>query len=168
MVRRRRMAATPTRTKTASDTALPIDARAPRSNTFTKSRVPTVVIQRPPWGPSREVLPNTAGNCPTSASAVVSPSEAYKVAVTDDAVASSAATAIAAKPASPRVGRTASAIAVGPYLMTWSTVRVPNTPRAMATYSTVVTPSARYIARGRFLLGFSRSPPVKLITAKPR
>ena len=31
-----------------------------------------------------------------------------------------------------------------------------------------MTASARYIARGRFLAGSGRSPPVKLMTAKPR
>ena len=42
------------------------------------------------------------------------PPEAYSVALTDEAVASSAAMAIIAKPASPSVGRAASAIAVSP------------------------------------------------------
>ncbi len=70
------MAATPTRTKTARETALPIEASAPRSKTLTKSRVETVVIQSPPWCPRREVLPNAVGNWPTSAKAVVSPSDA--------------------------------------------------------------------------------------------
>ena len=47
------------------------------------------------------------------------------------------------KPASPSVGRAASAIAVSPYPITWVTVSVPNTPIAISTYVSAVIPSER-------------------------
>jgi hypothetical protein len=39
---------------------------------------------------------------------------------------------------------------------------------AISTYRAVVIPKARHVASGRFRFGFGKSPPVKLITAKPR
>src|SRR6266550_8727517 len=93
--RRRRNAATPTSTNTASETALPIETSAPRLNTLTKRSVKTVVISSRPFLPNLDCRPNIGGNWPTSASAEVRPDDAYKVAVTDDDVARSAAITIA-------------------------------------------------------------------------
>ena len=62
-----------------------------------------------------------------------------------------AAMAIIVNPASPSAGLPASAIAVGPYCTTSSTVNVPNTLIATSTYTIVVTPSARFIAFGKSL-----------------
>ena len=63
------------------------------------------------------------------------------LALTDDDVASSAATAIMAKPASPSAGSAATASAVSPLSITSCTVRVPKTPMETSTYSTVVMPA---------------------------
>ena len=90
------------------------------------------------------------------------------LALTDDDMASSAATAIITYPAFPSAGFAATARAVSPFSMTSSTVRVPKTPMAMSTYSAVVMPSARYMALGRFRPGFGRSSPAKVTTVKPR
>ena len=49
-----------------------------------------------------------------------------------------------------------------------STVSVPKTPSEISTYSTVVTPSAPYIALGSSRVGSRRSPAAKVITLKPR
>ena len=59
--------------------------------------------------------------------------EAYSVALVAPAVESSATIAMIVKPASPSVGRAASAIAVSPYSITSATVSVPNTPSAIST-----------------------------------
>ena len=72
------------------------------------------------------------------------------------------------KPASPRVGRAASAIAVSPKPTTSVTVSVPKTPSAIRTYVTEVTPSARYIAFGNSRSGSRKSPTANVITLKPR
>jgi hypothetical protein len=80
----------------------------------TNSTVKAAVISRPPWRPNGDSTPNTPGKIRSFARLRVSPAEAYSVAVTDEAVARSAATAISTNPASPRVGLAASAIAVGP------------------------------------------------------
>ena len=58
--------------------------------------------------------PKKVGNCPTWASIAVRPPDAYRVAFTEEEVASSAATAMIVKPASPSAGLAASAIAVSP------------------------------------------------------
>ena len=72
------------------------------------------MISRPACAPSRDPRPKKGGNWPTSASIAVNPPEAYRVALTEDAVASRAAIAMIVKPASPSAGRAASAIAVSP------------------------------------------------------
>src|SRR5436190_13721240 len=68
----------------------------------------------------------------------------------------------------PSVGLAASASAVPPEAMTWSTVRVPNTPSATATYTVVAMPSARNMARGSWRLGSGRSLAVNVMTPNPR
>ncbi len=88
---------------------------------------------RPPCLPSRERGPSTGGNCPISASEAVRPPAPKSVPFVAPAVAISAATAISVNPASPRVGRAASAIAVSPYPIAWSTVSVPKTPIEIST-----------------------------------
>ena len=79
-----------------------------------------------------------------------------------------AAIAMIVNPASPSAGRAASAMAVSPYSMTSGTVSVPKTPSEISTYSTVVTPSAPYIAFGSSRVGSRRSPAANVITLKPR
>jgi hypothetical protein len=53
-----------------------------------------------------------------------------------------------ANPASPSVGRAASAIAVSPKPITAVTVSVPKTAIAMSTYVAAAMPIERYVARG--------------------
>ena len=83
-------------------------------------------------------------------------------------MAKSPVTLISQKPKRPRVGSAATAIAVPPEAITSSTVSVPNTPSATATYVTLAIASARYIARGSCFFGSGRSFAVKVITPKPR
>src|SRR5436190_13076307 len=68
----------------------------------------------------------------------------------------------------PSVGLAASANAVPPEAMTWSTVRVPNTPSETPTYTVVAMPSARYMARGSWREGSGRSLAVNVMTPNPR
>ena len=68
----------------------------------------------------------------------------------------------------PSVGRAASAIAVSPNPIAWSTVSVPKTPIAISTYVAVVNPSARPTALGSSRLGSRRFATVNVITPKPR
>ena len=125
------------------------------------------MISKPTCAPRRVLRPNSGGNWPTDASIRVSPPEAYSVALTEEVVASSAATAIIVNPASPSAGRAASAIAVSPYSITSSTVRVPKTPSEIRMYSPPAMPSAVYIAIGRPRGGSARSPAENVITLNP-
>ncbi len=125
------------------------------------------MASKPPCLPRRDSR-RGGGNCPISASELVRLAERKSVPFVAPAVAISAATAISVKPASPRVGRAASAIAVSPYPIASSTVSVPKTPIEISTYVAVVRPSARAIARGSSRAGSRSSATVNVITPKPR
>jgi hypothetical protein len=114
VVDRKRYPATPTRTKIISEHALPTDAIADRSTVFETTSTIPALISTPLFAPSRDPGPKNGGNWPTSESILVKPAEAYSVATTEPAMPTMAAIAIMVKPASPRAGRPASAIAVGP------------------------------------------------------
>ena len=77
-------------------------------------------------------------------------------------------TTISQKPASPRIGWAATAIAVGPAAMMSGTLMVPNTPRDTDTYTAVASPIAIAIARGSWRGGSARSLAVNVTTPKPR
>src|SRR6185503_11283626 len=162
--RRNRYPATPMRTKIASEHALPTEAIAERSTVLATTSTTAALIRTPLFAPSREAGPKNGGNWPTPDSIRVRPAEAYSVATTDPAMPTMAAIAIIVKPASPSAGRPASAIAVGPYCTTSSTVNVPNTLIATSTYTIVVTPSARFIAFGKSRAGSLMSPTANVIT----
>ena len=89
------------------------------------------------------------------------------LAFTDDDVASSAAIAIiTAGLAKRRLGRLSqSRISVSDHLLNGERPEDTNRDQHI---EDMVMPSAMYMARGRFRAGSGRSPPVKLITAKPR
>lgn len=125
-----------------------------RSFASTSARV--AVTSSPPCLPSRDCRPSRGGNCPISASESVRLAEPNSVPFVAPAVAISAATAISVKPASPSVGLAASAIAVSPNSLAWSTLNVPKTPIAISTYVAVVNPSARATALGSSRLGSRR------------
>ena len=97
-----------------SEQALPTDAIADRSTKFARTRTRAAVTSSPPCLPS---LSEARGTEETARSRPARPSgsaDAKSVAFVAPAVAISAATAISVKPASPRDGRAASAIAVSP------------------------------------------------------
>src|SRR5262249_42710541 len=138
--RRRRQPAAPTSRNTSKETALPTDAIAERSTKLATSSTSTAEMSSPACGPSRDFDPKEAGNSPASASQSATFAEAQRLAFAPPGVESRAATAMTVKPASPSVGRAASAIAVSPYFTTSATVSVPNTPSAISTYTVLVTP----------------------------
>ena len=78
-------------------------------------------------------FPRTGGNCPISARNAVTPVVAKNCELTADDVEKTAATVMIVKPAAPRIGSAAAAIAVLPAAMTSSSVSIPKTPMAIAT-----------------------------------